>query len=88
MPESRAATTQRVPDLLGSLARSVRAARATHGAPGTGPFYAYDESTLDRAEAHGCLDEDVETGDPIVCALCAYPAGEPPRLRRTPGDRD
>jgi hypothetical protein len=36
-------------------------------------YYAYDETTLARAEVHGCLDEDVSTGDPVVCRECAYP---------------
>lgn len=38
-----------------------------------GPFYAYDAQTLDRAEEHGCLDEDVNTGDWTVCSQCINP---------------
>lgn len=34
-------------------------------------FYAYDAPTLERADAHGCLGEDVATGDPIVCGECS-----------------
>lgn len=45
-------------------------------APGTGPFYVYDDATITRAAAHGCLDEDVETGDPIACAACVIPPGQ------------
>lgn len=50
-----------------------------HDAPGSfggGGYYAYDEPTLARAALHGCLDEDVNTGDPLVCRGCAYPPGE------------
>lgn len=35
-------------------------------------FYAWLPHILDRAAEHGCLDEDVETGDPIVCEDCSY----------------
>jgi hypothetical protein len=48
---------------------------AEYDAPGTGPFYAWHPPILERAAEHGCLDEDVETGDPIVCAECATPLG-------------
>jgi hypothetical protein len=40
---------------------------------GGGGYYAYDEPTLGRAAEHGCLDEDVNTGDPLVCRECAFP---------------
>ena len=40
---------------------------------GGGGYYAYDELTLTRADLHGCLDEDVNTGDPLVCRACAFP---------------
>lgn len=40
---------------------------------GGGGYYAYDQPTLDRADLHGCLDEDVNTGDPLVCRECAFP---------------
>lgn len=53
--------------------------RNEYDAPGTGPFYTYDRPTLDRADQHGCLDEDVETGDPIVCAECVNPPPEETR---------
>lgn len=43
---------------------------------GGGGYYAYDQPTLDRAELHGCLDEDVNTGDPLVCRECAFPPEE------------
>ena len=36
--------------------------------------YAWDADTLARADEHGCLDEDVVTGDPVVCAGCAHGA--------------
>ncbi|KQP63044.1 hypothetical protein ASF47_18710 [Nocardioides sp. Leaf285] len=39
--------------------------------PDAGPFYAFDNPTIERADLHGCLDEDVETGAPIVCVSCA-----------------
>jgi hypothetical protein len=42
-------------------------------------FYATDPKTLDLADEHGCLDEDVDTGESIVCATCAYPDATPPR---------
>lgn len=55
---------------------------------GGGGYYAYDGPTLDRADAHGCLDEDVNTGDPLVCRECAYPARViPPDMGRD-SDRD
>jgi hypothetical protein len=44
---------------------------------GGGGYYAYDQPTLDRAALHGCLDEDVNTGDPLVCRECRFPPGEP-----------
>jgi hypothetical protein len=40
---------------------------------GGGGYYAYDAPTLDRAAGHGCLDEHVNTGDPLVCRECAFP---------------
>ena len=33
-------------------------------------YPAWDTPTLDRAAEHGCLDEDVATGDPTVCLTC------------------
>jgi len=33
-------------------------------------YLAWDSATLDRAAEHGCLDENIETGDPTVCAGC------------------
>jgi len=33
-------------------------------------FLAWDPPTLDLAAEHGCLDESIETGDPLVCARC------------------
>ena len=33
-------------------------------------FLAWDAPTLERAAEHGCLDENVETGDPVVCGAC------------------
>lgn len=50
---------------------------AEYDAPGAGPFYAYDHPTIERADLHGCLDEDVETGAPIVCAACSTSPGAP-----------
>ena len=41
--------------------------------PGTGPFYVYDNPAIERAVLHGCLDEDVETGDSIACRECVIP---------------
>lgn len=40
---------------------------------GGGGYYAYDLPTLERAADHNCLDEDVNTGDPLVCRECAFP---------------
>lgn len=34
-------------------------------------YTVWDEPTLALAAEHGCLDEDVHTGDPVVCADCA-----------------
>lgn len=47
-----------------------------YDAAGTGPFYVYDTPTIERAMEHGCLDEDVETGDPIACATCVFSPAE------------
>ena len=33
-------------------------------------LYAWLPPILNRAAQHGCLDEDVETGDPVVCEDC------------------
>ncbi|MDN4174719.1 hypothetical protein QWY28_17290 [Nocardioides sp. SOB77] len=41
-----------------------------------GRVHAWHEPTLERASRHGCLDEDVETGSPVVCGACATPAGQ------------
>lgn len=49
------------------------AEKAAHETFGGGGYYAYDEPTLTRADLHGCLDEDVNTGDPLVCRECAFP---------------
>ena len=40
---------------------------------GGGGYYAFDQPTLERAAEHGCLDEDVNTGNPLVCRACAFP---------------
>lgn len=43
----------------------------------SGRYLAWDSITLNRAAEHGCLDENVETGDPTACASCvAYPPAE------------
>jgi len=34
-------------------------------------FYAWHPPILERAAEHGCLDEDVNTGDPVVCSECS-----------------
>jgi hypothetical protein len=47
----------------------------TPGEFGGGGYYAHDQPTLDRAALHGCLDEDTNTGDPLVCRECAFPPG-------------
>lgn len=43
----------------------------------SGPFYAYDSPTIELADPHGCLDEDVETGALIVCVGCALRPASP-----------
>lgn len=33
-------------------------------------FYAWHPPALDLAAEHGCLDEDIETGDSLACGAC------------------
>lgn len=33
-------------------------------------FYAWDQTALDLAAEHGCLDKCVETGYPLICGGC------------------
>lgn len=44
-------------------------------APADTLYFAWHAPILDRAAFHGCLTEDVETGDPLACGECCDGAG-------------
>ena len=44
-------------------------------------YLAWEPTILNRAAEHGCLGEDVETGDPVVCGACCAPTRLPEEPR-------